>query len=342
MTVTLPDVTDVELGSPGEITINLLDADTANQKYYHFGTDGFAYDDLIAGGTDDGPPPVIGPVVELHPHNSKFKQPVVITFDLSDFLAELQGQVSQLREEIETTDLDSLKQRAALEFTAEQQRALRDIMAKGTDAQSRNAIVDMLASGEEDCTILMLRQSGTSKEHPWLPLEAAETLSVDANGLATVKLHSFSQCRICGKIGNAASWAATTVSKSVEGACTFFGKACAHIDTAAGRMAHSVPKAISHCPTPAMDCIIKYAAIAAVTVLGAATVATGGLAAIAMPVSSQLFCPELDASPTLFYMHHSGCGCVCVRAHRRWQAHFKKRFRIQVASQNIRKNSRTS
>ena len=262
LTVTLPAETDVVLGpTGGEITINLLDANMANQEKYQVGAEGFSFNDLIASAQDGGPPPVVGPLLELHPHSSKFKEPIIIKFDLSLFLAELQEQVSQLRGEVAAMDLASLKKRAALELTADQQHALQDALAESSEAASKAAIVDLLvaASGEEDCTILMLRQSGTNKDDPWLPLEHEETLSVDANGMATVKLQSFSIGRICGKVGRkATSWAAGTVSKSVEGVCRSFDKTCGYVDTAAGKMVHKITNSVANCPAPVVNCIVKY------------------------------------------------------------------------------------
>eukprot|EP01046_Picozoa_sp_COSAG06_P015727 COSAG06_NODE_1017_length_11063_cov_23.106439_2_plen_183_part_00 len=168
----------------GDIAINLLDANAAKQDKYQVGAEGFRFSDLVGSDEDDGPPPVLGPLLELHPHSSTFKKPVVVQFDMSSLLAELQGQVSRLREEVAAMDLGSLKKRAALELTAEQQHTLRDTLAKGIESESKAAIAELLvaASGEADCIILMLRQSGTNKDDPWLPMEHEETLSVDANG----------------------------------------------------------------------------------------------------------------------------------------------------------------
>jgi hypothetical protein len=178
----------------GDIAINLLDANAAKQEKYQVGAEGFRFNDLVTSDEgDDGPPPVLGPVLELHPHSSTFKKPVVIQFDMSSLLAELQGQVSQLREGVAAMDLGSLKKRAALELTAEQQHTLQDTLAKGIESESKAAIAELLvaASGDADCTILMLRQSGTNKDDPWLPMEDEETLSVDANGTFLSRFEPF-------------------------------------------------------------------------------------------------------------------------------------------------------
>eukprot|EP01046_Picozoa_sp_COSAG06_P019129 COSAG06_NODE_1353_length_9753_cov_4.072405_2_plen_544_part_00 len=291
--VTLPDEVDVELGKSileTGVRINFIDGDLDHPRQYQIGAPGFSFCDLTSSAEEDGPAPVLGPLLQLQPHNSKFKRPVVVNCDLSSFLTRLQDQaLQQRRKEVAAMDLAALKKQVALELTDEQRHALHDTLAKGSDVETKGAMIEALlaVSGEEDCTILMLRQSGTNAEDPWLPMEDDERLSMDANGMATIRLHSFSYVKICGKIGKKAiSWAASTVAKAVEGACKQFIKVFGYIDKIASKGLLKFTNSVVKCPAPIIDCIVKYGAMAGLAGLAAVTVTTGGVAAIAVPVST--------------------------------------------------------
>ena len=125
------------------------------------------------------------------------------------------------------------------------------------------------ADGEEEGVLLILKQAGPSE--PWLPLQAEETLTITADGIATVRLHSFSRIRPKYFPG------ASSVARAAKAAANA-------VEKAAGDMVRKGVQKVAEANPTVVNSIVKYGAIAAGAALSAATVATGGVVGLAMPV----------------------------------------------------------
>ena len=129
-------------------------------------------------------------------------------------------------------------------------------------------------NGKQEAMLLILRKSAPGE--PWLPLVQGESVSVDKAGIATVKLQSFSFFKSVVYKGPRAA------ARAAKGVANALGKATEDfVRKGVGSIADANPAVVS--------AIVKYGAMSAGAALSAATVSTGGLAALLIPtVGSKL------------------------------------------------------
>ena len=214
ITVTLPGIEHADLKrSPGrlasrEVSVRSFDSEEHAEL--------FARTDELTGTTAEETG-MNGPMIELQPHGSTFKEPVAVSFD----------------------------------------------MTKMVDKWSY-----WKSGSGSDGVLLVLRQAHPSA--PWLPLAEDETLDVDENGVATVRVKSFS--RFTAKLFqgpkaalNAAKAATNAVLKAADEYAT----------KAVNKVANADPQTVRM--------LAKYGAMAAGAALGVADAATGGVVGLALP-----------------------------------------------------------